>query len=112
LDFFLYTIQYCFVRHPSQMNFIHKKNKSDQCELKFVLLTLSTNELNVILLIYSNVVEYPNPHQNHKLDPDPEPHQSDKLDPDPHQLADDKPKCMEYEPISALFQGFEPSSGS
>jgi hypothetical protein len=27
------------------------------------------------------------------------PHQSDKLDPDPHQFADDKSKCMEYEPI-------------
>ncbi len=35
-----------------------------------------------------------------------DPHQSDKLDPEPHphQLADDKPKCMEYEPIWA-FQG-------
>ncbi len=34
---------------------------------------------------------------------DPDPHQSDKLDldadPDPHQYVDDKPKCMEYEPI-------------
>jgi hypothetical protein len=31
----------------------------------------------------------------------PDPHQSDKLepDPDPHQFADDKPKCMEYEPV-------------
>jgi hypothetical protein len=47
--------------------------------------------------------KYPDPHQNHKLDPDSEPHQSDKLDPDPHQFADDKPKCMEDEPISALF---------
>jgi hypothetical protein len=39
----------------------------------------------------------PNPHQNYKLDPEP--------DPDPHQFADDKPKCMEYEPILALFKG-------
>jgi hypothetical protein len=31
--------------------------------------------------------------------PHPDPYQSDKLDPDLHQLADDKPKCMEYEPI-------------
>jgi hypothetical protein len=33
-----------------------------------------------------------------------------KLDsePDPHQFADVKPKCMEYEPILVLFQGFEP----
>jgi hypothetical protein len=38
---------------------------------------------------------------------DPDPHQIDKLDPDPHQFADDKPKSMEYEPISALFQGFD-----
>jgi hypothetical protein len=39
--------------------------------------------------------------------PDPDPHQSDKLDPepDPHQFADNKPKCMEYEPICALFKG-------
>ncbi len=36
--------------------------------------------------------------------PDPDPHQSDKLDPD--QFADDKPMSMEYEPISAFFQGF------
>jgi hypothetical protein len=34
------------------------------------------------------------------------------LDPDPHQFADDKPKCLEYEPILALFQGFEPLFGS
>jgi hypothetical protein len=32
-------------------------------------------------------------------DPDPDLHQNDKLDPDPHQCADDKPKCMENEPI-------------
>jgi hypothetical protein len=39
--------------------------------------------------------------------------------PDPHQLkiriqmiADDKPKCMEYEPIRELFQGFERLFGS
>ena len=42
------------------------------------------------------------PHQIERkdLDPDPHPRQSDKLDPDPdsHQFADDKPKCMEYEP--------------
>jgi hypothetical protein len=33
-----------------------------------------------------------------------------KRDPetDTHQFADDKSKCMEYEPILALFQGFEP----
>jgi hypothetical protein len=30
------------------------------------------------------------------------------LDPDSHQCADDKLKSMEYEPICALFQGFEP----
>ncbi len=42
----------------------------------------------------------------------PDLHQSDKLDlePDPDQLqfADAKPKYMDYEPILALFQGFEP----
>jgi hypothetical protein len=34
-------------------------------------------------------------------DPQPDPHQSGKLDPepDPYQFADDKPTCMEYEPI-------------
>ncbi len=41
----------------------------------------------------------------------PDPHQSDKLvaepDPDPLQFSDDKPKCMEYEPIWALLQGFD-----
>jgi hypothetical protein len=51
------------------------------------------------------------------LDPHPDlhPHQIKiririkiyKLDPDPHQFADVKPKCMEYEPVLALFQGFE-----
>ncbi len=53
-------------------------------------------------------------------DPDPQhctyPHQSDKLDPepdtDPHQYANWKPKFIEYEPIWALFQGFEPLFGS
>jgi hypothetical protein len=44
------------------------------------------------------------------LDPDPHthPHESDKLDPDPHQFEDDKAKYMEYEPILALCQGFDP----
>jgi hypothetical protein len=37
-------------------------------------------------------------HQSDQLDPDPDPHDSDKLDPDPYQFADDKPKCIEYEP--------------
>jgi hypothetical protein len=36
---------------------------------------------------------------------DPDPHQIEGQDPVPHQFADDKPKCMEYEPILALFQG-------
>jgi hypothetical protein len=42
----------------------------------------------------------PNPHQSCKLDPEP--------DPDPHQFADDKSKCIEYEPISIepFFKGF------
>ncbi len=37
-----------------------------------------------------------------------DPHQSTKLDPgpDPHQFADDKPKCMENEPFSAIFKVF------
>jgi hypothetical protein len=39
----------------------------------------------------------PDLHQSDKLDPDPHPHQSDQQDPD--QFADDKSKCMEYEPI-------------
>ena len=32
---------------------------------------------------------------------DPDPYQIERKDPypDPHQFADDKPKCMEYEPI-------------
>jgi hypothetical protein len=46
--------------------------------------------------------------------PDPDRYQSDKLDPepDPHQSADDKTKCMKYEPILAIFHGFEPLFGS
>ncbi len=40
--------------------------------------------------------KYPDPHQTDKLDPDP----------DPHQFADAKPKCMQYEPILAIFQVF------
>jgi hypothetical protein len=45
---------------------------------------------------------------------DPGPHQSDELDPDPdpHQFADDELKCMGNEPISALFQDFEPLFGN
>ncbi len=34
------------------------------------------------------------------------PHQSYKLDPDPRKFTDDKPKCMENEPIWALFLRF------
>jgi hypothetical protein len=51
------------------------------------------------ILSSAAVLVDPDPHQSDKLDPDahPDPHQSDKLD--PLQFADDKPKCMEYEPI-------------
>jgi hypothetical protein len=56
----------------------------------------------------------------HKTNPDqdrhPDPHQSDQLDLEPdsdaHQFADDKPQCMEYEHILALFHGFKPFFGS
>ncbi len=50
-------------------------------------------------------------HRNSPVDPDPhsDQHQSDKLDPEPdpdqHQFTDDKPKCIDYEPILAVFQG-------
>ncbi len=67
------------------------------------------------LLYFGNLDPHPDPHQiksrsrsasNKNKDLDP--HQSDKLDsepdPDPHQFAD-LPKCMEYEPIWALFKG-------
>ncbi len=55
---------------------------------------------------------------NSVVDPDPHPdlHQSDKLDPEPnpnpHKFADDKSKCIEYEPILALVQLFELLFGS
>jgi hypothetical protein len=63
-------------------------------------------------LLACSVVD-PDPLIRIRMDPrkierkDPHPHQSDRLDPDPHLFADDKPKSMEYEPIEALFQGFE-----
>jgi hypothetical protein len=48
-------------------------------------------------------------HHFGNLDPHPDSHPHKKnQDSDPHQFADVKPKCMEYEPILALFQGFEP----
>ncbi len=37
----------------------------------------------------------PNPRQIERYNPQ----QSDNLNPDPHQFEDDKPECMEYEPI-------------
>jgi hypothetical protein len=57
-----------------------------------------------------------NPDPHHFGNPDPHPHQIKiricikiyKLDPEPDRNADFKPKCVEYEPILALFQGFEP----
>jgi hypothetical protein len=52
------------------------------------------------------------PHHFGKLVPHPDPHQIDLLDPDPHKVSDDKPQSMEYEPICALFQEFEPLFGS
>ena len=51
---------------------------------------------------FSVSVAHPDPHQIERKDPDP--HQSDKLYPDPHQFADDKPQCIEYEPIRAFFK--------
>jgi hypothetical protein len=54
----------------------------------------------------------PDPHP-HQKKPDPDPHLKKKLDPKPdpypYQFADVKPKCIEYEPILALFQNFEAS---
>jgi hypothetical protein len=57
------------------------------------------------------------PHHFGNLDPHPDPHPHQikiririkifKLDPELHQFADVKRKCMEYEPILALFQEFE-----
>ncbi len=50
------------------------------------------------------------PYQTERKDPDqhPEPHQRDGSG----SFADDKPKCMAYEHIQALFRGFEPLFGS
>ncbi len=63
------------------------------------------------------------PHKIERYDPDLDPRKRDKLDririrssikvkldpdPDPYQFSHGKPKCIENEPISALFQGFEP----
>ncbi len=60
------------------------------------------------------------PHHCGNLDPHPDPHSHQikiririkiyKMDPerDLHRFADVILKCMEYEPILALFQGFEP----
>jgi hypothetical protein len=56
------------------------------------------------------------PHQFGNLDPDPHPHE--KKIPDPHPVPyqsdnlDPEPKCLEYEAILALLQGFEPLFGS
>jgi hypothetical protein len=50
---------------------------------------------------FGNLDPHPDP------DPHPHPHQIKNPDPDPHQFADDTPKCVENEPILALFQGFE-----
>ncbi len=49
-----------------------------------------------ILSVRISVVD-PDPHQSGKLDLDP--HKSENLYQDLHQFTDDKPKCMEYEPI-------------
>jgi hypothetical protein len=58
--------------------------------------------LSIRLLVaeYCTSVVDPGPHPFGNLDP----HQSNKLDPepDPHQIADDKLKCTEYEPILAV----------
>ncbi len=52
---------------------------------------------------FGNLDSHPDPHLH------PDPHQSDKLDPEPdpdtHNIADDKPKRMEYEPSWALLKG-------
>jgi hypothetical protein len=40
---------------------------------------------------FGNLYPHPDPHQSDKLDPE--------QDPDPHQFVENKPKCMEYEPI-------------
>jgi hypothetical protein len=52
---------------------------------------------------FGNLDPYPDPASASKKNTDPDLHQSDKLDPepdpDPHQFANEKLKCMEYEPI-------------
>jgi hypothetical protein len=88
----------------------------------FVLIHLENNATAVHELIpyLLEILKFPlqntsqilwNTTQSDQLDPDP--HQGDKLDPDtdPHQFADNKPKCMEYEPIY-LSSRFEPLFGS
>jgi hypothetical protein len=57
------------------------------------------------------------PHHFGNLDPHPDPHQikiqiriknfKPDPEPDPDRFSDVRPKCMEYEPILALFQGVE-----
>jgi hypothetical protein len=59
------------------------------------------------MLRFVAVPDPPHPHQIKIRTLDP--HQSDKLD--PHQFTDEKPKCMEYETILALFHWFEPLFG-
>ncbi len=44
---------------------------------------------------------------DYQFDSDPDPAYHIDADPDQHQFENDKPKCMEYEPIWILFQGFE-----
>jgi hypothetical protein len=75
----------------------------------------------VYTVVFYSVVD-PDPHHFGNLDPHPDPHPhkiriririniyklDPEPDPDPYQFADVKPKCMEYETILELFQGFEP----
>jgi hypothetical protein len=73
-------------------------------------------QVDVEPVLWIWILKDPHHFGNLDLHPDPHPHQIKiririniyKLDPDPHQFSDFKPKCMEYEPILALFQGFQP----
>ncbi len=50
-----------------------------------------------IRIKFKGSIRIPDQQQSDKQDSDP--HQIDKLDPDPHNFSENKPKCMEYEPI-------------
>jgi hypothetical protein len=101
--------------HPHQIKIQNRAVHGDQVVLELLPKSEWKAKGTALVQVTSLLNSVVDPHHFAKLDPHP--HQikiririkiynlDPGPDPDPRQFTDVKPKCMEYEPILALFKG-------